>query len=104
MATIRKDFDSYKIWQYSGHKYEAVVYCFRANTRVGELIFHKDSVKLPQNRLQSDKPVIHFPISRFKDIISIIRHESPLCLFLNLDKQIGMVATSEHEPIGEEES
>jgi hypothetical protein len=28
MATIRADFDGYRIWYYSGHPYEALIYVY----------------------------------------------------------------------------
>lgn len=30
MAPIRIDFDSYKVWYYSGHPYEALVYVYQS--------------------------------------------------------------------------
>lgn len=43
-------------------------------------------------------------MSRFNDIVGILRQEKPLYLFLNLSNLIGIVATSDLEPVGEEES
>jgi hypothetical protein len=103
MATVRKDFDSYKFWYYSGHPYEALIYCYQGGKYVGRIVFFKDDSSIPQNANYSSGPSIHFPISRFNDIILILRYEKPLYLFLNLDNLIGIVATSEHEPVGEEE-
>lgn len=104
MATVRKDFDSYKIWYYSGHPYEALVYCYQASSYVGRIVFFRDGVTIPPNQNYASGPSIHYPLGRFDDIAGILRHESPLYLFLNLDNQIGMLATSELEPTGEEET
>jgi hypothetical protein len=107
MATVRKDFDSYKIWYYSGYpSYEALVYCYQRNSYTGRIAFFKDDSPIPSNANYSSGPSIHYPLSRFNDIISILRYEKPLYLFLNLNNLIGCVMTyaKEREPVGEEES
>lgn len=104
MATTRQDFDSYKIWHYSGHSHEALIHCFHGGVCVGEISFFKDDMPMPTNQITRNRPCINYPISRFNDIISILRYEKPLCIFLNLSNNIGIVATSDQEPVGEEES
>ncbi len=104
MPTVRKDFDSYKVWYYSGHPYEALVYCYQGNTYVGRVVFFKDDSAIPANANYASGPSIHYPLSRFNDIILILRYEKPLYLFLNLANLIGIVATEEREPVGEEEA
>jgi hypothetical protein len=104
MATVKKDFDAYKIWYYSGHPYEALIYCYQGTTYVGRIVFFKDDSAIPANANFASGPSIHYSLSRFNDIISILRQEKPLYLFLNLDNLIGIVATDEYEPVGEEES
>ena len=104
MATVRKDFDSYKIWYYSGHPYEALIYCYQGTSYVGRIVFFKDDAAIPANANYASGPSIHFGLSRFEDIASILRQESPLYLFLNTTNLIGTLATDEHEPVGEEES
>ena len=102
MATIQADFDTYKYWYYSGHPYEALIYCYKATAYVGRIVFFKDGASIPPNANLSG-PSIHYPISRFAHVIDTLRMEKPLYLFLNLDNNIGMVATSDFEPVGEEE-
>ena len=102
MATIQADFDSYKYWYYSGHPYEALIYCYKATAYVGRIVFYKDGAAIPANANLSG-PSIHYPLSRFADVIDTLRMEKPLYLFLNLDNGIGMLATSDFEPVGEEE-
>ncbi|MEC4684310.1 MAG: hypothetical protein VST71_01065 [Nitrospirota bacterium] len=104
MATVRKDFDSYKVWYYSGHPYEALIYCYQGGHYVGRVVFFKEASPIPPNANYSSGPSIHYPLSRFNDIISILRYEKPLYLFLNLDNLIGIIATAQQEPVGEEES
>ena len=104
MPTVKKDFDAYKIWYYSGHPYEALIYCYKGTRYVGRIVFFKDDSVMPPNANYSSGPSIHYGLGRFNDIISILRQEKPLYLFLNLTNLIGIVATDELEPVGEEES
>ena len=104
MGTVRKDFDSYKYWYYSGHPYEALIYCSQAGNYVGRIVFFNDDAAIPPNANYTSGPSIHFPLSRFNDIITMLRYEKPLYLFLNLNNLIGIVATADAEPVGEEES
>jgi hypothetical protein len=101
MATIQVDFDSYKYWYYSGHPYEALIYCYKAGAYVGRIVFFTDG-SVPPNASYPE-PSIHYPISRFADIIGTLRYEKPLYLFLNLDNLIGLLATTDLEPAGEQE-
>ena len=103
MATVQKNFDAYKIWYYSGHPYEALVYCYQTGAYVGRIVFFKDGASIPPNANFASGPSIHYPLSRFNDVITMLRHEKPLYLFLNLDNLIGTVATNDLEPTGEEE-
>ncbi|MGH9224693.1 MAG: hypothetical protein ACRD2W_13155 [Acidimicrobiales bacterium] len=102
MATISADFDSYKYWCYSSHPYEAMVYCYRSTAYVGRIVFFNDGAALPPNA-NLNGPSIHFPISRFGDIIDTLRTEKPLYLFLNLENLVGSLGTADFEPVGEEE-
>jgi len=104
MATVQKDFDSYKIWYYSSYSYESLIYCYQGGAYVGRMVFFSDDTPLPPNANYSSGPSIHYPISRFNDIVSMLRYEKPLYLFLNLDNLIGILATDALEPVGEEES
>ena len=103
MATIREDFDGYKIWYYSGDPYEALIYVYKSTKYVGRIVFFKDGSTIPPNE-SCPEPSIHYPLSRFNDVINILREEKPLYLFLNLDNKIGMLATADIEPAGEEEA
>lgn len=103
MATVKKDFDSYRIWYYSGHPYEALIYCYQGTSYVGRIVFFKDGAPVPDNANYASGPSIHYSLTRFDDVVSILRYEKPLYLFLNLDNLIGTLATEEKEPVGEEE-
>jgi hypothetical protein len=107
--TIKKQFDSYKIWYYSAFSYEALIYCYSSGKFVGRMVFFNDNETIPQNGIMnpfgpsSDEPTIHFSISKFNDIINILRFEKPLYLFLNTTNWIGILATDNLEPTGEQE-
>ena len=103
MATVTRAFDSYRIWYSSRHPYEAHIYCYKATKLVGRIVFFKDDTAIPPNANQPSGPSIHYPISRFNDVINILRYEKPLYLHLNLANLIGEVATSDLEPTGEQE-
>jgi hypothetical protein len=103
MATLQADFDGYKIWYYSGHPYEVLIYVYKGTKYVGRIVFFKDGSAIPPNASYPE-PSIHYPLSRFNDVINILREEKPLYLFLNLDNKIGTLATTDIEPAGEEEA
>jgi len=102
MATIYTDFDGYRIWYYSGHPYEALIYAYKGTQYVGRIVFFKEGSAIPPNASYPE-PSIHYPLSRFNDVINILREEKPLYLLLNLTNMIGTLATSDIEPVGEEE-
>ncbi len=105
MPTVMTQFDSYKLWYYSGSQssYEALIYCYKGSKHVGQINFEEDH-KLAQNSSESFGPVINYPISRFNDVMTILKEEKPLCLFLNTTNGIGIVSTVDREPVGEEET
>jgi len=45
MATIKADFNGYKIWYYSGHPYEALIYVYNGTKYVGRIVFFKDGIR-----------------------------------------------------------
>ena len=102
MATVQADFDGYKLWYYSGHPYEALIYVYKTGKYVGRIVFFKDGAAIPPNAGYPE-PSIHYPLSRFDDVMNILREEKPLYPFLNPDNKIGMVATADVEPAGKEE-
>ena len=48
MATIKADFDGYKIWYYSGHPYEALIYVYKKRNMLDESFSSRTA---PQYRL-----------------------------------------------------
>jgi hypothetical protein len=103
MATLSKDFDAYKVFYYSNQPYEANIYCYKGGALAGRIVFVKDGAAIPQNSTFGGGPSLYYSINSFDNIMGILLHEKPLYLFLNLDNLMGHLATTELEPIGEEE-
>ncbi|MDX9956669.1 MAG: hypothetical protein RBT75_21400 [Anaerolineae bacterium] len=103
MATITKEFDTYRIFYYSGRIDAAHIYCYKDGACVGRISFFKEGEVIPENSTFENGPDLKFPISRFGDVTGILRHERPLTLHLNLSNLVGLIATGDLEPIGEEE-
>lgn len=106
MAIIKKPFDHYSIVHSSNNsQYEADIACFVTGTvdMIGRMIFFKDGSPLPPNVLLSYGPEIHFPLSRFGEVVGTLRQEKPLCLWFDTSSLVGGVGTTDKEPAGEEE-
>ena len=74
--------------------------------RVGMIIF-QDKLPVDVNYVGDENVensiIIHYPISRFDDIINILRYEKPLFIYINDGNWNGGITTA-HEPIGEQEA
>jgi len=94
------------IFYYSNYdSLEAIINCYDGRLDAGSIRFCSDDVPVPSNDISaSGYPTLNYPISKFNDIISILRYEKPLYLHLTRDTLIGIIATDEQEPVGEEES
>jgi hypothetical protein len=102
MATIKADFDGYKIWYHSRHPYgvEALIEFYKGKASVGQMLFFKD---VPYD-LSLAGLSIPYPLSRFNDVITILREEKPLYLIVDTIQKWGCLATTDIEPSGEEEA
>jgi hypothetical protein len=95
-------FDSYVVNHLSGATFEANIRCLSAGSAIADLKFIKDGVALPANA-SGPPATVHFPISRFNEVIDTLRYEKPLQFkFAQLIGQVGTGAAS--EPVGEEEA
>ncbi len=56
---------------------------------------------MPENASYPE-PSIHYIIIKFNDVITILREEKPLYVFLNLKNKVEPIATADFEPVGEE--
>lgn len=104
MAIVSNQFDSYKVFYYTGGSVESMIHCYQGATYAGRIVFYKDDTSIPANANYYFGPSIHYPLSQFNDLISILRYEKPLFLSLNTSTLQGFVGTSEKEPVGEEEA
>ena len=115
MATSNS-FDSYVIRIYGGNTGRTgLLMCYNSNSFVGRIDFYPDGDTLPQDYLWHPNPVgqyvvLHMPMSRLEMIMSTVRVEKPLHLYIDVDRGTGAftqghghLATTEKEPIGEEE-
>ena len=102
---MRNEFDSYRLYYHSAPQYswQSRLYLYNDNTFVGSIFFMKEGVNIPANVESSGQPKLHFPASKFEEIMNILRHEEPLYITLVPSNGIGTISTS-LEPIGEEES
>jgi hypothetical protein len=82
-----------------------VLNCYDGDSYVGSISFYKAGATVPPNNKTSSGYVnLRYTISQFNDVIGILRYEKPLFLMLSIPSLIGYIATSEAEPVGEEES
>lgn len=107
MATVHRNFTKYVLYYLSGSStavgvpHEAEIDCFdNAGNRAGIIYFFPGTRRLPENQDTVNGIYLYFRMSRFADVMSILKDEQPL--FLNLDtlSKVGYIATSS-EPVGQ---
>lgn len=106
MATYQKSFDAYKIYHYASSTTQTPihVYCYSGTSRVGYLGFYRDEGASLPNRYDSSQGItLFYPVSQFNNVITTLREEKPLFMFVN-DEGFGYFATSEYEATGEGEA
>lgn len=115
MATT-KGFDKYVLRVMGGNSGRvALLLCYSGNSFVGRIDFYPDGGALPKDYLWHPGPVseyavLHMPMSRFDSVVSIVRNEKPLNLYMSVNRGsgsstqgYGYLATTDKEPVGEEE-
>ncbi len=102
MAVAKVPFDGYKIWYHSRHPYafEATIFVYMGERQVGVLLFFKEDVPYD---MSFAGVAIPYPLSRFNDVITILREEKPLYLMHDPDSRWGCISTTDIEPTGEDE-
>ena len=99
------NFDSYKISYYSGRPLAAIATCLQGPNVVGRIRFYEDDATLPDDMEEASGAIrLHYPLSRFNEVITTLREEKPLRITLPTVGPSGWVGTGEKEPVGEEES
>lgn len=112
----RNLFNSYTVSINGGNEGRiALLMCFNNGVFAGRIDFYPDGATLPADYLWHPGPggqyvVLHMPMSRFESVMSMVRHEKPLQLAIDVERGNGAatsghgsLTTSENEPIGEEE-
>lgn len=111
MTPVSKPFNKYKVYYYSNEAedgWQAYIDCYNDSKYVGRLAFYKDAYSLPANGFSSPygtpEPCFNFKLSRFNDVINLLREEKPLSLWFYEERKTGIIGTGDFEPVGEEES
>jgi len=105
MTTYRKSFDTYILYHYASPNAQTpiIVYCSSGTTPAGNISFYRDEGAVPQNRYDYSKIWLYYPMSQFGNVMNTLRLEKPLFMSFDSDGAFGYIATSEAEPVGEEE-
>jgi len=109
---IEREFNTFMIYYDSvdlgdpasvGTKCVANILCFNNQQQAGILRFH-ESQPTPVNSYRGTQPnaipLINYHISRFNDIINILRSHKQLALSFDLVRLEGGLANMNYEPIG----
>ena len=93
-----------------------LVLCYEDNSFVGRIDFYPEGATIPKDYLWHPNStveyvVVNMPISRFESVMSTVRFDKPLHLYINVSNSgLGAfthgqanLATTEKEPVGEEE-
>lgn len=109
MAIVYREFTKYTLYYISGSSptigmpHEAEIDCFDNNeNRAGAIYFLPDKARLPSNVDTVNGIYLYFKLSRFSDVISLLREEKPLYLSFDTVKKYGYIGTN-YELIGEQE-
>ncbi len=109
MATLQKKFSKYVVYYISGSSpatgvaQEAEIDCFSEDgKRVGILYFYPANMRMPENQDTLNGITLHYRLSRFTDVMTILKEEQPFYLYFDTVKKYGYVGTGS-EPVGEEE-
>jgi hypothetical protein len=102
---MTNEFNSYRLYYHSAPQYswQSRLYFYNEGAYVGSVFFMKDGESIPGNIEVAGHPRLHFPSSKFEEIMNVLRHEAPLYLSLVPSNGIGTISSS-NEPIGEEEN
>jgi hypothetical protein len=104
MSYVVKSFNRYVLYYVSrpASGFLAEIDCFNNMDRSGIIYFHPEGSTLPANSETVNGIYIHFHMSRFNDVITTLREESPLYLALHSEGLHAYIG-SHWEPVGEEE-
>lgn len=110
MGATTKVFNRYKVWYYGSYglatSYDALVFLYQDSTQVGRLEFYKDGTATAslKSALVDGLPCVRFEISRYADVLNLLRTEGPnLSVMVNDSNGIGSLGTNDYEGAGEAE-
>ncbi len=115
MAT-QKPFDRYEVKINGGNAGRVgLLMCYAGDAFIGRIDFYPDDTALVPDYLWhptsiGEYVVLQMPMSRFESVLSTVRFEKPLQLYIDVNRGAGAstqghgyLATSEKEPVGEQE-
>lgn len=108
MTTIVSGFDAYQAFYYTGPAtLQAVIQVYAAGVFNGRIGFYPDAGPVVPNGtinpLGPTVPAINYALSRYNDVIQTLRFEKPLYISFDTVTGVGFLATSQLEPVGEQE-
>ena len=109
MPQVQQAFTRYVVYYISGSSpaiglpQAAEIDCFTdEDVRAGGIYFYPDHVPLPANQSTVNGIYLYYKLSRFAHVMTMLKEEKPLYLYLDTTKHSGYVGTSS-EPVGEQE-
>jgi len=99
---MRFEFDSYQIYFYAKPYQHRFVQLFMDNILVGTINFD-DYLEVPENTNTDTRVNLKMHEQDYRDVIDLLRNESPLFIWINPDNGIGGISTEADEPVGEGE-
>lgn len=117
MPLIVKKVDRYLIDYVGGTSLQegtagAIITCFGATphaggigfTPVGTITFFADSRVTPSNQhLPDDTIALYYEMSRFNDVVNILRYSTPLQIAVNTETSYGYLGNAQTEDVGQQE-
>ena len=96
------EFDSYRIYYHSAPQYnwQVMLDLYKGSSVVGRALFMKSGQPISANVMQNGKPVVHYSINDFHNILLILAMDKPLYISLVAANGIRAISTS-NEPIGD---
>jgi hypothetical protein len=115
ISQIERQFDNFNVSYFSenfgespnfGSRCMAHIECRDGDKQVGAIKFF-DREPAPSNSYHGSHPyyipVLNFHISRFNDIINILRYQKPLSIWFDFNRLDGALTSPIYETIGQEE-
>ncbi len=109
LSHVTRSFTTYVVYYITGGSpaiglaQEAEIDCFDEKMeRAGIIYFFPDNVPLPANQNTVNGIYLYFRSSRFSDVMTMLKDEKPLYLYLDTVNSSGYIGTG-NEPVGEQE-